>query len=69
VTPDVENLVESTSSPVLVILPNSSAPLAQTATGPVGSQVDAGITGRGGGGDGSLLMGANPLPAAVGSSG
>ena len=53
--------------PVLVILPNSIAPLAQIAIGgPEGSQVDAGVAGRGGGGYGSLLMGGKAF-AAVGS--
>src|SRR5476651_779506 len=61
VTPELENLVESTRRPVLVILPNSSAPLAQTAIGgPHGSQLDSGDAGRGGG-IGSLLTGGNAL--------
>ena len=69
VSPDEVNLVESTRSPVFVILPNSIAPLAQIAIGgPEGSQVDAGVAGRGGGGNGSLLMGGNAF-AAMGSLG
>src|SRR5215210_2500430 len=50
VTPAVENLADSTGRPVLVILPNSSAPLAQTAIGGPdnGSQFDNGEAGRGG---------------------
>src|SRR3978361_2295172 len=63
VTPEVENLVEATSGPVEVMRPNSTAPLAQIAIGgPDGSQVEAGVAGRGAG-YGSLFTGGNALPA------
>ena len=68
VIPEVENLVESVR-PALVILPNSSAPLAHIEIGgPQGSQFDNGDAGRGGGGSGSLLTGGN-APPVVGSIG